>query len=100
MALEIKESKGIFQIHGKVTSQNLGALKVYFDTVLASQNTIVVNLEYLKDMDASAALFFEKLYRDAAARNKAMTIVGRENQNISEIMALTKTNYILSPDRT
>ncbi len=96
--MEIKENKGIFQIHGKVTSQNLEALKIYFDTVLASQNIIVVNLEYLKGMDASAALFFEKLYRDAATRNKTMTIVGRENQNISEIMALTKTNYILSPD--
>ena len=99
MALEIKENSGMFQIHGKVTSQNLGALRIYFNAVLESQSTMVLNLEYLEDMDASAALFFEKLYRNAAAMNKVITIVGEENRNISEIMALTKTNYILSPDR-
>ena len=99
MALEIRENRGVFQINGIVTSQNIGALKIYFDTVLESQNSIVVNLEYLHDMDASAARFFEKLYKSAAAMNKVISIVGLENQNISEIMALTKTSYILSPDR-
>ena len=98
MALEIKEYKGVFQIYGSVTSQNIGALRVYFDTVLESQNTVVINLGYLKDMDAAAALFFEKLYRNAAGANKVVTVVGMENRNISEVMSLTKTNYILSPD--
>ncbi len=99
MALEIKENRGVFQINGVVTSQNIGALKIYFDTVMESQNSMVISLEYLDDMDASAALFFEKLYRNGAAMNKVISIVGLENPNISEIMALTKTSYILSPDR-
>lgn len=98
MALEIKEDKGLFQIYGKVTSQNLGALNVYFNTIMESEDSIVISLEYLDHMDAAAALFFESLYRQGAQKNKAITIVGAKNGNIKEIMTLTKTHYILSPD--
>ncbi|KPM31187.1 Hypothetical protein I595_2451 [Croceitalea dokdonensis DOKDO 023] len=99
MALEIKEQHGIFEILGTVTSQNLGALSIYFQTVLEKEESIVVNIEGVVKMDSSSALFFEKLYKEAAASHKVVTIVGKQNADIAKIMRMTKTDYILSPDR-
>ena len=99
MALEIRENRGIFEILGNVASPNLGALKIYFDTVLEANDSIVINLEHVKSMDSSAALFFENIYKEGAGRNKVISIVGRQNRDILEIMNQTKTDYILSSDR-
>ena len=62
MALEIKENKGIFEILGTVSSQNLAALKIYFDAALENIDEIVVSLEGVIKMDSSSALFFEGFY--------------------------------------
>lgn len=99
MALEIRENRGIYEILGNVTTQNLGALRVYFDTVLESNESIVISLENVTTIDSSSALFFENVYKQGAARNKRVAIVGRQNKNILDIMQMTKIDYILSPDR-
>ncbi|MEO0571302.1 MAG: hypothetical protein AAF039_06310, partial [Bacteroidota bacterium] len=94
-----RESNGFFEIIGRVTSQNVTALKVYFDTVLELNDAMVVSVEKVQEMDSSAALFFESFYRGAAAQNKIVTIIGRQNDGIFKIMEATKTAYILSSDR-
>ncbi len=99
MALEILENHGLFEISGSVTSQNLGVLKVYFDSVFESHDVVVLSIEKVVEMDSTAALFFEKLYREVAVNQKVLSIVGRENMDIAEIMSLTGTDYILSSDR-
>ena len=99
MALEIRESRGIYEILGNVTSQNLGALRVYFDTVLETNESVVISLENVTTIDSSAALFFENIYKEGALGNKIISIVGRQNKNILDIMGMTKTDYILSSDR-
>ncbi len=99
MALEIKENRGIFEISGNLSSPNLGALKIYFESVLETSDSIVINLENVKNMDSSSALFFEKIYNYGAERNKIVSIVGRQNHNIIDIMNQTNTDYILSSDR-
>lgn len=99
MALEIRENRGIFEVLGNVSSQNLGALRIYFQTVLESNESIVISLENVTAMDSSSALFFEGIYREGASRNKIVAIVGRQNRDILEIMNQTNTDYILSPDR-
>lgn len=99
MALEIKENKGICEIFGNLQAQNLGALKVYFETVLETNDNVVINLDGVTSIDSSSALFFENVYKQGAARNKIISIVGRQNKNILNIMGETKTDYILSSDR-
>lgn len=99
MALEIKESRGFFEIVGRITSQNVTALKVYFDSVLELNDHIVISIEKVHEMDSSAALFFESLYRETAGKNKVVTIVGRQNDGVFKVMEATKTDYILSSDR-
>lgn len=99
MALEIKESKGILELLGRLTSQNLGAVQVYFEHLLETNEHLLISLENVEYMDASSALFFEELYKKSAERGIALTIIGRENKNIEQIMRKTKTDYILSMDR-
>ena len=99
MALEIKENKGIFKVIGKVSSQNLGALKIYFESALENVDEMVVSLEGVTEMDSSSALFFERFYLQSVKQNKVVVLVGEENKEIANIMDITNTNYILSPDR-
>ena len=99
MALEIRENRGIYEILGTVSSQNLGALKIYFDSALEINEHMVISLERVTKMDSSSALFFEKLYKDACKQNKVVSIVGRQNHDIRSIMNTTNTEYILSSDR-
>lgn len=99
MALEIKENRGFFEIIGRVTSQNVTALGVYFESVLELDDNIVISVEKVQEMDSSAALFFESLYRESAKQNKVVSIIGRQNDEVSKVMEATKTDYILSSDR-
>ncbi|MCL6274715.1 STAS domain-containing protein [Muricauda sp. 2012CJ35-5] len=99
MSLEIRENRGIFEILGKVTTPQIGALNSYFQAVLEREDSIVVSLESVTDLDASAVRFFEKLYQDSARQNKVVSLIGRQNSTLMEIFNTTRTNYILSPDR-
>ncbi|MEM9648048.1 MAG: STAS domain-containing protein [Bacteroidota bacterium] len=99
MSLEIRENRGIFEILGKVSTQQLGALNSYFNAVLEQEDNIVISLEKITQIDTSAVYFFEKLYRNSAKNNKVVSLIGRQNDTLMEMLKTTKSNYILSPDR-
>jgi len=99
MALRIEENNGLFEIMGKLSSQNLGVLKTYFKAVLEKNETLLVSIEKVTEMDISAAHFFENLYKEVASDNKVIHIIGRQNSRISQIMQKSGTDYILSSDR-
>lgn len=100
MALEIRENRGIFEVYGNVAAQNLGALRIYFESILETHESMVISLENVHSIDSSSALFFEQLYKEGASRNKIVSIVGRQNIDIMSVMNRTRTDYILSTDRT
>ncbi|MEO9513151.1 MAG: STAS domain-containing protein [Flavobacteriaceae bacterium] len=99
MSLEIRENRGIFEVLGNVSSQHVGALNSYFDSILERHENFVISLEKVTKLDSVAARFFEELYQKTAKQNKVVSLIGRQNRSISEVMNITKTNYILSSDR-
>lgn len=99
MSLEIRENKGIFEILGNVSTQHVGSLNAYFDSILEQHENFVVSLEKVTKLDTAAARFFERLYQKTARQNKVVSLIGRQNDCVREVMNITKTNYILSPDR-
>ena len=99
MALEIKENRGIYELSGRLTSQNVGAVKAYFRVIAETCNEMVISLENIAYIDTSGARCFELLYKEISAQNKVIAIVGRQNNIIAEVMQLTNTSYILSNDR-
>ena len=99
MSLEIRENRGIFEVLGSVSTQQIGALNSYFSAVLEQEDNIVVSLEKVTQLDTSAAHFFEKLYQNSAKQNKVVALIGRQNGSLVDVLNATKTQYILSPDR-
>lgn len=99
MSLEIRENRGIFEVFGNISVKDVSILNSYFDFILEKHENFVVSLENVTMLDSAAALFFEKLYQKTVRQNKVVSLIGRQNNSISEIMNTTKTNYILSPDR-
>ena len=94
MAIEIREDKGIFEIFGKFQAHNLGALQVYFELMLEKYDSLVIRIDQLDELDASAALYLEKLHEQARSRKKTLTLVSQENPTIERILQLTGTLYL------
>jgi anti-anti-sigma regulatory factor len=99
MALRIEENNGLFEISGRVNSQSVGVLKSYFNAVLEKNEIIMVSIEKVTEMDATAARYFEQFYKEVAVSNKVVHIIGRQNSRISGVMQNSGTDYILSSDR-
>lgn len=99
MSLEIRENHGIFEVLGKVSTQHVGALNSYFDSILEKHETFVVSLEKVTTLDSSAAHFFEKLYQKSVRQNKVISLIGRQNNTVMETLKAANKNYILSSDR-
>ena len=63
MALEIRENRGIFEVLGSITTQNLAALRIYFQNILEE----LIEFEFPGSEVGLTFLFLEhqhKLYRD------------------------------------
>ncbi len=99
MSLEIRENHGVFEVLGKVSTQHVGALNSYFESILEKHETFVISLEKVTMLDSSAAHFFEQLYQKSVRQNKVISLIGRQNENVMETLKATNKNYILSPDR-
>ncbi len=99
MAFEIKENSGMFEVLGSISSQNMTSLKNYFESIIPTTESIILNIEKVSSIDKSGAFMLEKLYKTAVGENKIISIIGRQNKKIMNTMKNTKTHYILSNDR-
>jgi anti-anti-sigma regulatory factor len=99
MAVQIKEEYGIFKVLGVLNSETASLTIDHVNTLLETKERVLVSLEGVLSIDKMAAKSIEKLYTDAVRNNKILSIFGRQNSNISEVMKATNTNYILSSDR-
>lgn len=99
MALHISENQGYFEISGSITSQNLGMLKVYFNSLLEKYNTIWISTKNIEGIDDAALLYFERMCREVSKENKTINILGKQKQVVSKVISIPETDYILSTNR-
>jgi anti-anti-sigma regulatory factor len=99
MAVQIKEEFGILKVLGVLNSETARLTSDHVNTLLETKERVLVSLEGVLSIDRVAAKSMEKLYTTAARNNKVLSIFGRQNANISEVLQATNTNYILSSDR-
>ncbi len=78
MAVNIQENKGIFELSGSLSAQNLGAIQTYFLLVLEQQSEIVINVENLEAIDSSALRYLKELPAIARGMEARVTVVGTE----------------------
>ena len=99
MALQITETHGMFQVLGSLRAETSRTLHSHILRYMHERTQIILNLEKIKDMDASAAYMLQRLYRYAMRNNCILIIIGQENKRILPAMHKTRTSYILSHDR-
>lgn len=99
MAISIKEEYGILKILGNLNSQSQSLITTHLRMLFNTKERILISLEDVISMDSYAAKSFESLYREAATRNKVLSIFGLKNKNISDVLRETNTGYMFSEDR-
>ncbi len=99
MAVQIKEQYGILKVLGVLNSETARLTINHVNALLETKERVLVSLEGVLSIDITAAKSIEKMYTGAVRNNKVLSIFGRQNSNISEVLKATKTDYILSSDR-
>ena len=99
MALQIKENHGVFEVLGKIGSHNAFFLKKHLEFLIDTNESTIVSLEKVSELDSTGAHLLEQLYMKAVRGNKILSFIGEQNRNIMKVMTSTRTRYILSHDR-
>ena len=99
MALKIEQKHGILNVTGILTSANANRLKNHFNRFLKKADAVILNLEGITKIETTGAYTVEQLYLDFAKNNRIISIIGKENKAIVNVMKATKTSYIFSNDR-
>lgn len=99
MAVQIKEEYGILKVLGVLNSETARLTIDFVNTLLETKERVLVSLEGVLSMDKTAARFIGNLYTDTVRNNKVLSIFGRQNANIIDVLNDTNTNYTLGSDR-
>ncbi|WP_459209564.1 STAS domain-containing protein [Aquimarina rhabdastrellae] len=98
MALTIENNHGIFEINGKIHSENVRSLQNYFECLIDISDSLIISIENVKKIDISGVNALGMLYKKAMKGNKALSIIGKDNKNIQSVFKHTKMNFILKND--
>ena len=66
MALQLEHKLGMLQVKGELHSSNSNILMDHFESFLGEIDSIILSIEDVSFMDASAAYSLEQLYCDFA----------------------------------
>jgi len=98
MESKITNNSGVFEITGSIINENASMIKNHFESLLDSSEELIMNLDRISNIDASGVNVLTNLYKKAVRKNKALYIIGKENEHLKEAFSVTKMDYILSRD--
>ncbi len=84
MALQILENKGNFYIQGKITCDNVQALKLHFECILRNRKYVTVNISDVTEIDTEGVAAFTQMYHYSLLTNKIFTIIGVGSKDMYE----------------
>ncbi|MEX0272899.1 MAG: STAS domain-containing protein [Flavobacteriaceae bacterium] len=99
MALHIIEHNDGLEVSGNLTFDNMGFLKRTIEHKMSQNEFFTVSLDKLDSIDPQCAKTLERLFQKVVRENKALKIIGLENESIMPAMRATNTSYILCDDR-
>jgi len=76
MALQITEKKGNFYIQGKITCDNVQALKLHFEYILRKRKYVTINISDVAEIDSEGVVAITQMYKYSLLSKKIFTIVG------------------------
>lgn len=98
MSFEIRNNKGVFEIHGQLTLENTTYTKDYFNTLLDRYYEVVICLNKVTKMDESALKVLRFVSEKAKRRSKVLFVLGRKNKKIKNILQKANLNSIFRND--
>jgi len=84
MSLKIYENQGAFELHGQVSTYNAIQVKKYFEIILKMRSRVVINLNFLENMDVVGVYELRNLLVHATEAGRYLTIEGANNPNIKD----------------
>lgn len=76
MALQILENKGNFYIQGKITCDNVLAMKLHLEYLLDRRKEITIDISQVTEIDFDGVLALTRMYKNSLLTNKVFTIIG------------------------
>jgi ABC-type transporter Mla MlaB component len=76
MALQILENKGKFYIQGKITSDNVFAMKLHIESILEKRKYVTIDITKVTEIDIDGVFALTKIYQNALRTNRIFTIIG------------------------
>ena len=76
MALQILENNGNFYIQGKITSDNVLAMKLHLEYVLEERKYVTIDITKVKEIDIDGVTALTEIYQKTLLNNKIFTIIG------------------------
>lgn len=99
MALQITRHKGVSMIEDNLIGRNADILDRHIGQFINTGNEVILNLEFVGQMDETAIFPLERMHRKAIRANTGLYIVGLQNANVLEVLVKTITSNILCHDR-
>ncbi len=84
MALQITEKKGNFYIQGKITCDNVQALKLHFEYVLRKRKYVTINISDVSEIDTEGVVALTQMYHYSLLTKKIFTIIGVGSKEMYE----------------
>ncbi len=82
MALQISEKKGTFYLKGKLNCSTVRSFIIHFEHCIEHCNTIVLNIDKVKEIDASGLGAIQTLMAIALRKHKMFTTIGYGSKDI------------------
>ena len=93
--LQINYHKGVFEIKGKLESENSKSITSYFNSLFKVSPKIIISLKELKKIDSSGIQSLIELHNYSMRNNKVFHIIGKTNEKIRKKISHSKLNYII-----
>jgi len=94
----IVNNSGVFEILGSIITENSSGIKNHFEKLLENKEEVIISIDNVRSIDFTGINVLATLYKKAVKENKALYIIGKSNENIKKMFAITKMDFILSRD--
>lgn len=99
MALQILESKGIFEVEGDLTGKNLKLAKIHFNYLIDyCEGVITISFQKVKKIDKSTLSAMTELYEKAKRQGKTLLIYGARKMNVNTYLRKGKLYFAFNND--
>lgn len=76
MGLEIRKIGDVFYLNGNINASTIRMLKNHFNYTYDLGNNIILNLDQVKQIDASGMRALEEIYKDSQECHQRLCITG------------------------